>query len=43
MQLLMHFIERLILMGLLEIESDSLAAKTAETLQIVINNSYPWK
>ena len=43
MQLLIQFIELLILMGLLEIESALLATKTAETLQIVINNSYSLK
>lgn len=43
MQLLIHFIELLILTGLLEIEGAPLAIKTAEALQIVTSNSYPLK
>lgn len=43
MQSLIHFIEFLILMGLLEIESAPLATKIAETLQTVINYSYSLK
>ena len=43
MQLLIHFIELLILIGLFEIERAPFATKTAEILQIVINNLYPLK
>ena len=42
-QLLIHFIELLILTGLLEIGGALLATKTAEALQMITNNSHPLK